>query len=75
MSNACVERTVVFNSVGARPRLRLAKILVLTGLGRLWAERERQRQALARLDARLLADVGISQEQARREATKPFWRR
>ena len=36
--------------------------------------RRRQRLALARLDARLLRDIGISREQARAEAEKPFWR-
>jgi len=38
-------------------------------------QRIRQRRALARLDTRLLRDIGISAEQARREAAKPFWRR
>lgn len=37
-------------------------------------QRSRQRRALARLDARLLRDIGVSPEQARRETTKPFWR-
>lgn len=34
----------------------------------------RQRRALANLDARLLRDIGLSLEQARQEAGKPFWR-
>ncbi|MEQ8229415.1 MAG: DUF1127 domain-containing protein [Rhodospirillales bacterium] len=37
-------------------------------------ERMRQRRALAGLDARLLADVGLSREQVARECAKPFWR-
>lgn len=37
-------------------------------------QRSRQRRALARLDARLLRDIGVSVEQAEREAAKPFWR-
>ena len=37
-------------------------------------ERRRQRAALARLDARLLRDIGLSPSQARREAAKPIWR-
>ena len=37
-------------------------------------DRHRQRQALARLDQRLLRDIGISAEQAREEARKPPWR-
>lgn len=42
----------------------------------LWAFRWRSRQALADIveDRHLLADVGITGEQARREADKPFWR-
>ena len=44
----------------------------------LWSERNRQRQALAELAKRnddLLADVGLSLDEARHEAAKPFWRR
>lgn len=40
-----------------------------------WNARRRQRQALAELDQHLLDDVGLTREQARREAGKPFWRR
>ena len=42
-----------------------------------WAERRRQRQALASLiesSDHLLRDVGLTREEARREAAKPFWR-
>lgn len=51
-----------------------------TGLRRLCAwlaaahERQRQRQRLAELDDRALADIGLSRAQARFEADKPFWR-
>ena len=38
----------------------------------LWA-RQRSRAALARLDERLLADIGLTREQADTEAAKPFW--
>ena len=41
---------------------------------KFWANRSRQRKQLARLDARLLADVGITQEQANVEIAKPFWK-
>jgi uncharacterized protein YjiS (DUF1127 family) len=44
----------------------------------LWIERSRQRRALCELathNGSLLKDIGLSQEQARREAAKPFWRR
>jgi uncharacterized protein YjiS (DUF1127 family) len=39
--------------------------------GRMW-ERRRQHDALLQLDDRLLADIGLSREQARREAGKWF---
>jgi uncharacterized protein YjiS (DUF1127 family) len=41
----------------------------------VWIVRRRQRQALAELDEHLLDDVGLSREQARREAARPFWKR
>ncbi|MGB0721007.1 MAG: DUF1127 domain-containing protein [Gammaproteobacteria bacterium] len=40
----------------------------------LWVQRHRQRRRLTRLDERLLADIGVSRQQARAEAAKPFWR-
>lgn len=51
-----------------RPQIRLAD----TVLG--WFERTRQRHALARMDTRMLADMGISRADALHEAEKPFWR-
>ena len=50
------------------------------GLGALadWlsgcAERARQRRALARLDDRLLRDVGLSPADVRQETHRPPWR-
>jgi uncharacterized protein YjiS (DUF1127 family) len=41
----------------------------------LWLARIRQRQALARLDDRLLRDIGVTRDQAKAESRKPFWRR
>jgi len=41
---------------------------------RLWKARARQRRRLSRLDAYLLRDIGVSAEDAAREAAKPFWR-
>jgi len=46
-------------------------------LAELWAERRSQRRALgdlAELNDHLLNDVGLTREQAVREAGKPFWR-
>ena len=39
-----------------------------------WNERARQRRRLARLDDRLLGDLGLSRVDAEQEARKPFWR-
>jgi uncharacterized protein YjiS (DUF1127 family) len=41
----------------------------------VWTARWRQRQALVELDEHLLNDIGLSHEQARRDAAKPFWKR
>jgi uncharacterized protein YjiS (DUF1127 family) len=44
---------------------------------RTWVERSAQRRALRELarEGRLLRDMGLTREQALREAAKPFWRR
>lgn len=42
-------------------------------LVRDWRSLRRERLALARLDARLLDDIGIGAGAARDEAAKPFW--
>jgi uncharacterized protein YjiS (DUF1127 family) len=39
-----------------------------------WLDRQQGRRDLSELDDRLLADVGISREDALSEARKPFWR-
>jgi uncharacterized protein YjiS (DUF1127 family) len=36
--------------------------------------RSRQRAALARLDGRLLDDIGVTSQHASAEAARPFWR-
>jgi uncharacterized protein YjiS (DUF1127 family) len=54
------------------PRLRVCLNTVATSIARIgqrWALRE-----LAE-EGRLLSDVGLTREQALREAGKPFWRR
>ncbi len=38
-----------------------------------WQERDRQRRALAQLDARMLKDVGLSRAEVAIELRKPFW--
>jgi uncharacterized protein YjiS (DUF1127 family) len=39
-----------------------------------WENRSRQRKQLAKLDARMLADIGITAEQVTVEVAKPFWK-
>ena len=39
-----------------------------------WQDRRRQRHALARLDDRMLRDIGITRGDVWREINKPFWR-
>jgi uncharacterized protein YjiS (DUF1127 family) len=38
------------------------------------SERSRQRQALAQLDDHDLKDIGMTRQQAKTEAAKPFWK-
>jgi uncharacterized protein YjiS (DUF1127 family) len=46
----------------------------LAGMIASWLDRRQGRRDLSELDDRLLADVGISREDALWEARKPFWR-
>ncbi len=41
----------------------------------IFIERERQRQALSKLDDRLLEDIGVSRLAAQHESQKPFWKK
>ncbi|MCW3150524.1 DUF1127 domain-containing protein [Stutzerimonas stutzeri] len=41
---------------------------------RLWQQRAQTRRQLAQLDARQLADAGISASERLEELEKPFWR-
>ncbi|MBA3446014.1 MAG: DUF1127 domain-containing protein [Pseudaminobacter sp.] len=45
-------------------------------IGRIddWVERRRQRHILAELTDGQLRDIGLSRDEAFREARKPFWR-
>ncbi|MDP4033427.1 MAG: DUF1127 domain-containing protein [Pseudorhodobacter sp.] len=58
-----------------RPLALFARIAFTVALVVLrWKERRHCRRALARLDARLLRDIGLSQAEAASEVAKPFWR-
>lgn len=39
----------------------------------IWRQRHRSRRHLARLDSRLLRDIGIDQVDCLIESNKPFW--
>ena len=41
---------------------------------RRWRQRLRERDQLARLDDRMLSDIGLSRSEAEYLANKPFWR-
>lgn len=45
-----------------------------TDLFLTWLDRYAQRRQLARLDPRMLKDIGVSRTEALREARKPFWK-
>ena len=61
-----------------RDRSLLARLLQGAGAAidviLLWQERARQRHHLAKLDDRLLRDIGLSRGEAMHETDKPFWR-
>ena len=56
-------------------RQTLGQLLLRAGtVINLWYERGRQRRDLARLDDRLLRDIGIDRATVEQEILKPFWR-
>jgi uncharacterized protein YjiS (DUF1127 family) len=59
---------------GAEARLRATAWRSLAHIIAGWIGRRRQRHDLAHLDHRLLIDIGVTPEEAAREAAKPFWR-
>jgi uncharacterized protein YjiS (DUF1127 family) len=64
--------------IGQGPRV-TSLIAGLASTIRRWVARSQQRRALREIaernDHHLLKDIGVSQEEAFREADKPFWRR
>ncbi len=51
----------------------LPRIVRVFGRIRLWNQKCQQRRALLVRDDRQLSDIGISLEDAKREASRPFW--
>ena len=60
-------------TLSARPNGRTGTDGSIVDLLRVWVERSRTRRDLARLDARLLLDIGIDPADAAKESRKPFW--
>ena len=53
----------------------LSRVLVATGVMLAhWNERRQTRKAMSRLDSRLLADIGLTDDLRIQECDKPFWR-
>ncbi len=57
-------------AVGLRARAALAAV---AAAAYEWRERARMRRTLARLDDRLLRDMGLSRSDVEQEIAKPFW--
>ena len=66
-----VERQPRMNPVSLAKAMRLGRRV--RALMATWRSRARQRQALARLDDRLLADIGLTREAQMVECSKLFW--
>jgi uncharacterized protein YjiS (DUF1127 family) len=58
-----------------RSFLRRLRLKRATSIISRWYDRHLQRRDLAELDERMLADIGRSPEEARRECGKPFWQK
>lgn len=57
------------------PRTVAAAIVRVASTLRLWSQRSQQRRRLPLLEARDLADLGLSREEVAFEAHKHFWQR
>jgi uncharacterized protein YjiS (DUF1127 family) len=61
-------------SVSTSRQPRRAESVSILATVRRWIDVSRERHALASLDDAALADLGLRREDARREASKFFWR-
>jgi uncharacterized protein YjiS (DUF1127 family) len=55
--------------------LPMARLHSAWDMFKTWREQEHARQLLARFDARMLEDIGITETEAWRETRLPFWRK
>jgi uncharacterized protein YjiS (DUF1127 family) len=62
--------------IGLKPRRSyvLGAVVGLFEQLAVWQERRRQRYFLARLDDRMLRDIGLTSVDVQHEVSKPFWR-
>ncbi len=49
-------------------------LIALQALWRVWRERQRQRNVLAQMTLRELADIGLTDAERQVEVAAPFWR-
>lgn len=61
------------STLSRSPALSLSRSFSLIGATFSLLALSRSRQALSSLDARALEDIGVTQAEARREATRPIW--
>jgi uncharacterized protein YjiS (DUF1127 family) len=63
-------------TIGLRPRRSFVLGAVVGAFEMLavWQDRRRQRSTLARLDDRMLRDIGLTYADVDGEISKPFWR-
>jgi uncharacterized protein YjiS (DUF1127 family) len=63
-------------TIGLRPRRSfvLGAVVGLFDQLAVWQDRRRQRFTLARLDDRMLRDIGLTTVDVQHEISKPFWR-
>lgn len=77
MSNSSVQERILTTGQVASAFARKLRARS-SGIIAIWIARSRQRKALgdlAVLNDYLLGDIGVTREEAFREAAKPFWRR
>jgi uncharacterized protein YjiS (DUF1127 family) len=69
------EKLSALSILNASPRLSLVAALAVEFAGYVtrWHMTYRTRVELSLLDDHLLEDIGVTQAQARKEASRPFW--
>ncbi|MCB2102533.1 MAG: DUF1127 domain-containing protein [Rhodobacterales bacterium] len=70
----CVDPRMISNRAAPARHRGLGGLLGLVERVQVWQDRIRQRRLLARLDDRMLSDIGIGRADVDHEIDKPFWR-